>query len=340
MYLWLISDSGLYFFLQQSACFPEIEADTFLDWNSQAFGAASTDQAPSAGDAASDSDSALRSSHKDDSHYQQTPDSLMWESAGLMPRLKLPVLVNPDQPSSLGNSMAPSMPPDMPNGPSIATARVKHPLSSIESAALTQLRAELNALFAEAHKGPDLSLVPLPKQLNQATVAKGAQAVKLAKPNRLQPRAGAAVLRSKARRRYTADAALPQSLHSRQSNSAESAQLQSELRQQGMTHPAVAQQARMQQAESAAADAAATAAATAHAPGDVSTAGTSQSTPKGKKYGRSSSWAAGTSPTRTGVTQNSAASTSYSKCVLCYHCRGRSVHLQVTASALSVLNAE
>ena len=130
----------------------------------------------------------------------------------------------------------------MPSGPSIATARVKHPLSSTESAALTQLRAELSALFAEANRGPDLSLVPLPRQLNQATAPTAgtdSAPVKVARPSRLQPRAAAAILRGNSRRRYTADAAVPNAMRTRHSLSAEVPQPMTELSQQGVTHPAV-----------------------------------------------------------------------------------------------------
>ena len=306
--------------MQQSAGFPEIEADNFLDWNSQASDEAHADKAPSALDSTSDLASSSRLSQQNCSQSQPCPGSLIWESAGLVPRLKLPVIVNRD-PASVVKPAMPSLPPDMPSGPSIATARVKHPLSSTESAALTQLRAELNSLFAEADRGPDLSLVPLPKQLNQATAAKvpvGNKAVRVARLNRLQPRAAAAGFRRDQRRRYTADAAMPNRSHSRHSNSAESAQStqqgssQTTLHSQGMTHPAVTQQAVSQQAERAAADVA----TSLHATLGTSTAGALQPASKSKKYGRSNSWAAGSSPTRTGVTQNGPTSTSYSKCDL------------------------
>ena len=311
---------------QQSAGFPEIEADAFLDWNSQASGATSADQAPSAGDPASDIESTSSlSQQKYNQQQQQQPGSLIWESAGLVPRLKLPVLVNREQATTLGRSATPSIPPDMPSGPSIATARVKHPLSSTESAALTQLRAELNALFAEAHRGPDLSLVPLPRQLHQATVSRvvvDSKAVKVARPNRLQPRTTAAILRSNSRRCFTADAAVPKAARTRNLTSAESTQApcnQAELRQQGMIHPAVTQQAMSrdaadheavrQQAEATTVDKSDMAAS----PYVNSDANALQPSPKCKKYGRSNSWAAGSSPTRIGVTLNGATSTSYSR---------------------------
>ena len=227
--------------LPSAAGFPEIEADTFLDWNSQASGEAPADHTLSAGDAPSDAESALYSNTQDCHQQQQCTGSLIWESAGLAPRLKLPVLVNPAH-SSSNSGGVPSLPPDMPSGPSIATARVKHPLSSTESAALTQLRAELSALFAEANRGPDLSLVPLPRQLNQATAPTAgtdSAPVKVARPSRLQPRAAAAILRGNSRRRYTADAAVPNAMRTRHSLSAEVPQPMTELSHQGVTHPAV-----------------------------------------------------------------------------------------------------
>ena len=232
----------------------------------------------------------------------------------MAPRLKLPVLVNHTQSSSNSSSL-PSLPPDMPTGPSIATARVKHPLSSPESAALTQLRAELSALFAEANRGPDLSLVPLPRQLNQAmapTTGINSAPVKVARPSRLQPRAAAAILRGNSRRRYTADAAVPNAMRTRHSMSAEVPQPMTELRQQGVTHPAMTHPQTSHQAETRA-TARAGAAASAHTPSDAITQVAAQPSPKSKKYGRSNSWAAGCSPTRTGLTQNGVTSTSYSK---------------------------
>lgn len=310
----LITDSLLSCLLQQSAGFPEIEADTFLDWNSQATGEAPADHTLSAGDPPSDAESALHSSAQDCTQQQQYAGSLIWESAGLAPRLKLPVLVNPAQ-SSSNSGGVPSLPPDMPTGPSIATARVKHPLSSTESAALTQLRAELSALFAEANRGPDLSLVPLPRQLNQAmapTAGTDSKPVKVARPSRLQPRAAAAILRSNSRRRYTADAAVPNAMRTRHSMSAETPQPMTELSQQGVTHPAMTHHQTSRQAETRAADRVG-AAAGAYAPPDATTQGAAQPSPKSKKYGRCNSWAAGSSPTCTGLTQNGPTSTSYSK---------------------------
>ena len=124
------------------------------------------------------------------------------------------------------------------------------------------------------------------------------------------------------------------------------------LRQQGMTHPAVTHQALIQQVlsqqamsqEAATQQGAAQQGMSQHGMSqqgisqqalsqclmsprkfeipDVAAAGALADTgalaalqpcPKSKKYGRSSSWAAGGSPTRVGVTQNSAASTSYSR---------------------------
>ena len=300
--------------LQQSAGFPEIEADTFLDWNSQAAGEAPADHALSPGDPPSDTKAVSHSNTQDYVQEQQCAGSLIWESAGLAPRLKLPVLVNPAHSSSNGVGVL-SLPPDMPTGPSIATARVKHPLSSTESAALTQLRAELSALFAEANRGPDLSLVPLPRQLNQATApAAGTDstAVKVARPTRLQPRAAAAMLRSTSRRRYTADAAVPNAMRTRHSMSAEKPQAMTELSQQGVTHPAMTQHPQSHQAVIRAADSGG-AAARAYAPSGATTQDAAPPSSKSKKYGRSNSWAAGSSPTRTGLTQNGPTSTSYSK---------------------------
>lgn len=209
----------------------------------------------------------------------------------------------------------------MPTGPSIATARVQHPLSSNESAALTQLRAELNALFAEAQNGPDLSLVPLPRQLNQAVTAKAnaddTKPLRLIKPNRLQPRAAAAVLRRDPRRRYTADAAQP--VHSQQTSYIQTGQdkqvmSQPEPAQHGLSSPLVPQHA-----ESLPAEVQKAATNDAIKAGGVAAPSAVQVLPKGKRYGRSNSWAAGSAPpgcsppTRLGVTQNSVASTSGSK---------------------------
>ena len=311
----LLTHSLLSCLLQQSAGFPEIEADTFLDWNSQASGEAPADHTLSAGDAPSDAESALYSNTQDCHQQQQCTGSLIWESAGLAPRLKLPVLVNPAH-SSSNSGGVPSLPPDMPSGPSIATARVKHPLSSTESAALTQLRAELSALFAEANRGPDLSLVPLPRQLNQATAPTAgtdSAPVKVARPSRLQPRAAAAILRGNSRRRYTADAAVPNAMRTRHSLSAEVPQPMTELSQQGVTHPAMTHHQTSHQADQSRAAARVGAAASAYAPSDAITQGAAQPSPKSKKYGRSNSWAAGYSPTRIGLTQNGPTSTSYSK---------------------------
>ncbi|KAL0021131.1 hypothetical protein WJX77_002577 [Trebouxia sp. C0004] len=293
-----------------SAGFPEIEADTFLDWNSQATGEAPVDHTLSAGHPSSDAESALHTNAQNCTQQQHYAGSLIWESAGLAPRLKLPVLVNPAQ-SSSNSGGVPSLPPDMPTGPSIATARVKHPLSSNESAALTQLRAELSALFAEANQGPDLSLVPLPRQLNQAmapTAGTDIKTLKAARPSRPQPRAAAAIFR---RRRYTADAAVPNAMRVRHSMSAEMPQPMTELSQQGVTHPAMTHHHKSHQAETRATDSVG-AAASAYAPSHATTQGAVQPSPKSKKYGRCNSWAA-SSPTRTGLTQNGPTSTSYSK---------------------------
>ncbi len=285
-----------------------------MDWNSQATGEAPADHTLSTGDPPSDADSASHLVTQDHTQQQQCAGSLIWESAGLAPRLKLPVLVNP-APSSSNSGGVPSLTPDMPSGPSIATARVKHPLSSAESAALTQLRAELSALFAEANRGPDLSLVPLPRQLNQAMVPKAgtdSAPVKVARPSRLQPHAAAAILRSNSRRRYTADAAVPNAMRTRHSMSAEVPQPMTELSQQGVTHPAMTHHQTSHQAENRA-TARVGAAASGYTPSDATTQGAAQPSPKSKKYGRSNSWAAGYNPTRTGLTQNGPTSTSYSK---------------------------
>ncbi len=311
----LMTYSLLSCLLQQSAGFPEIEADTFLDWNSQASAEAPADHTLSAGGPPPDADSASHLITQDHTQQQQCAGSLIWESAGLAPCLKLPVLVNP-APCSSNSGGVPRLPPDMPSGPSIATARVKHPLSSTESAALTQLRAELSALFAEANRGPDLSLVPLPRQLNQAiipTAGTDSKPVKVARPSRLQPRAAAAILRGNSRRRYTADAAVPNAMRTRHSMSAEVPQPMTELSQQGVTHPAMTHHRTNHQADQSRAAARVGAAASACAPSDATTQGAAQPSPKSKKYGRSSSWAAGYSPTRTGLTQNGPTSTSYCK---------------------------
>ena len=220
-----------------------------------------------------------------------------------------------------GKTSVPNSPRGMPTGPSIATARVQHPLSSNESAALTQLRAELNALLAEAQNGPDLSLVPLPRQLNQAVIANppsdATKPVRLTKPNRLQPRAAAAVLRRDPRRRYTADTAQP--VHSLQTSCTQPGQdtqmlSHFEPAQLGMCPPVAPQHA-----ESLPAEASRTADSEALKAAGVTASSTVQAVPKGKRYGRSNSWADGLAPshssppTSLGVTQNGVASTSSSK---------------------------
>ena len=299
--------------MQPSTGFPEIDADAPLDWNSQASGEASTEQA---------SFSAQTGQQSSDLG-QPSSSSLIWESAGLVPRLKLPVLVHRDQASSspTGRLSIPCSPRDMPCGPSVATARVRHPFSSTESAALAQLRAELNCLFAEAHRGPDLSLVPLPRQLNQAAVAKStadaAKVGKLTRPNRLQPRASAAVLRRDPRRRYTAEAAVSVSATEEnvQPTSKPAAVIcrQPEAQQDAACRPAADQDVEPPPARSEQCSAGETAcvASESRAASGVQTQG------RRKAYGRSNSWAAGcsasSSPTRQGITQNGVASTSGTK---------------------------
>ena len=291
----------------------------FLDWNSQASLDASMDQAPSA----DLTQPGTRSSRKDPSQRHQSLGSLIWEpSESFVPHLQLPKLVdtNPSTDVHRSTSATPGSPPDMPSGPSIATARKKHPLSSIKSAALTQLRAELSALLAEAQRGPDLSLVPLPRQLGQAAAARSvtkasSTAVKNSRASSLQPRftaAGVPLLRSNSRRRYTADAALPNANRTKVSGpdcavstrASQPRSSQPELCQQDITQPAMGQHVAAAPVPSAAG---------AHAASDGGTGHSLQPLPKPKKYGRSSSWGAGSGCSRAGVTQNGFASTSYNK---------------------------
>lgn len=335
--------------LQQPLGFPEVEPDVHLDWNSQALDEAALPQTTSAADAEPDDSSYF--GQNDQNHTQAHPSSLIWDSEGLVPCLQLPVLKHRNHPPSLpcGGFLTPSLPCDMPTGPSIASARVRHPLSSTESAALTHLRAELNALLVESQNGPDLSLVPLPRQLNQATLRKSrpdaTKAAKLVRP-KLQPQAPASLVRRVSRRRHTTDA--PPSKHPpkvppapilqpRQVLSyAESSQPEPCLLE--ATHPAASQGTESQPAE---AQEQASDAVEAAVRGSV--VGLGQAVPKsslfsdqcassrdgktlqgpgggrprGVRYGRSNTWGPGStqpsSSTRVGVTQSSTASTSYSK---------------------------
>lgn len=330
--------------LQQSPGFPEVEPDVHLDWNSQALDEPSAAQTTTAADIEPDGNFCF--THQDQNHTQAHPSSLIWDSEGLVPRLQLPILKHQDQPPSQpsGVFLTPRLPPDMPNGPSIATARVQHPLSSTESAALTQLRAELNALFLESQNGPDLSLVPLPRQLNQATLKKprpdATKANKLVRP-RQQPRAPAPLLRSTTRRRHTTDTAPSKAVPKLQPGPApQQRQVLSHAEpgqlipcQHAANHPASSQGSVLQPA-------AAHDRPPAVLGSDVcgsSTGNAAQAVPRdsnpctrdgkmvqgpgggprGARYGRSNSWGPGStnslSPTRIGVTQSSAVSTSYSK---------------------------
>ena len=243
-----------------------------------------------------------------------------------MPRLQLPVLVPQDKaPNLLGASAStPRSPSDMPSGPSIATARVHHPLSSTESAALTQLRAELDALFLESQNGPDLSLVPLPRQLSQATAAKAtseaARTVKMIRPNRLQARPAAPVLRRNSRRRHTVDPATSHHVPRLQP-------AQALPQKQAHSHPELSQPEPHQHdstdaapflgVESKPVEAVLHHASQHRAGAHGIAAGEAQTLLKAKRYGRSKTWAAGStsvsSSIRVGVTQSSTASTSYSK---------------------------
>lgn len=85
---------------------------------------------------------------------------------------------------------------------------MKHPLSSTESAALTQLRSELKSLLAKSSNTPDLSLGPLPKPSPQGPLPPAVLATKVARPKPLL-RQTSSFLRRSHRRRATADAALP-----------------------------------------------------------------------------------------------------------------------------------
>lgn len=308
--------------LQQSPGFPQIDPDAHLDWHSQASGEASTTQPLIATDAEADGTFSYHQQRQSSNHAS----SLTWESAGLLPRLQLPVLAPQDKstPHLLGpRASPPSSPSDMPSGPSIATARVRHPLSSTESAALTQLRAELAALFVESQNGPDLSLVPLPRQLNQATAAKAtseaARTVKMVRPNRLQARPTAPTLRRNSRRRHTVDTApanrtpQPQPAQAPQQVLNHAELTHPEPHQHDMTHAAACQGVESQPAEVVS-----HCCSQAFGAGVLGVAaGAVQSSPKGRRCGRSNSWAAGStsvsSPTRLGVTQSGTASTSYSK---------------------------
>ena len=87
--------------------------------------------------------------------------------------------------------------------------QVKHPLSSIESAALTQLRSELKSLLAKSDAPPDFSLVPLPRPPTHPTLPSAILATtKVACPKPLL-RQNTSLLRKSTRRRATADAAVP-----------------------------------------------------------------------------------------------------------------------------------
>ena len=308
--------------LQQSPGFPEIDPDAHLDWHSQASGETSTTQPSTATDAEANGTFSFHQQPQSSNHAS----SLTWESAGLLPRLQLPALAPQDKPTPhlLGpRASPPSSPSDMPSGPSIATARVRHPLSSTESAALTQLRAELAALFVESQNGPDLSLVPLPRQLNQASTAKAtsdaARTVKMVRPNRLQARPAATTLRRNSRRRYTVDTATAN--HAPQPQPAQAPQQL--LTHAELTHPephqhATSHAAACQGVESQPAEVVPLCASKAFGAGVLGiAAGAVQSSSKGRRRGRSNSWAAGSTsvsgPTRVGVTQSGTASTSYSK---------------------------
>lgn len=317
--------------LQQSPGFPEIEPHVHMDWNSQASNEASTTQ-PS-NDADAEPDNAFLFRQQEQSLDNAHCSNLIWESEGLVPQLQLPVLVPQGKPppNLLEARASPhSSPRDMPSGPSIATARVHHPLSSIESAALTQLRAELNALFLESQNGPDLSLVPLPRQLSQATAAKAtseaARKVKMVRPNRLQPRPAAPVLRRNSRRRHTIDTTTShQAPHLQPARALQQKQLlrHLELSQREPSQPAPCQHDMTDAATCPGVDSQSAEAAlhrSSHAFGagvHGIAAGAAQASPKGKRYARSNSWAAGSAsasnPTRVGVTHSSTASTSYNK---------------------------
>ena len=87
--------------------------------------------------------------------------------------------------------------------------QVKHPLSSIESAALTQLRSELKSLLAKSDTPPDFSLVPLPRPPTHPPLPSAILATpKVARPKPLL-RQTTSLLRKSTRRRATADAAVP-----------------------------------------------------------------------------------------------------------------------------------
>ena len=313
--------------LQQSPGFPEIEPHVHVDWNSQASKEASTTQPSTVANAEPDNSFLFRQQEQSfDNAHSSNP---MWESASLVPRLQLPVLVPQDKPppNLLEARASPSSSSsDMPSGPSIATARVPHPLSSTDSAALTQLRAELNALFYESQNGPDLSLVPLPRQLGQATAAKAtseaARRVKLVKPNRLQARPAAPVQRSNSRRRHTTDTSpshqVPR-LQPAQALQQKQVPCHPELSQPEPPHQRdTTDAATCQGVESKPAEAGSHRPSHAFGAGVQGVAaGAVQTSPKGKRCLRSNSWAGGSSsvssPTRVGVTQSSTASTSYSK---------------------------
>ena len=312
--------------LQQSPGFPEIDPHVHVDWNSQASIEASATQLST--DAAAEPDSAFFFRQQEQSFNNAHSSNLIWESAGLVPQLQLPVLVPQDKPPSNLLEARPSphsSPRDMPSGPSVATARVHHPLSSTESAALTQLRTELNALFLESQSGPDLSLVPLPRQLSQATAAKAtseaATRVKIVRPNRLQARPAAPVLRRNGRRRHTIDIATSHQVPQLQP-------AQALQQKQLLSHPELSQPEPHQHDTTDAATCSGVESQPAEAVLHCSSrafgagvhgiaAGAAQTLPKSKRYARSNSWAAGStsasSPTRVGVTQSSTASTSYSK---------------------------
>ena len=313
--------------LQQSPGFPEIEPDAHVDWNSQASSNASTAHPATLADSEPDNTFFFR--QQEQSFNNAHSSNLIWESAGLVPQLQLPVLVPQDKtpPELLGAQASPrSSPSDMPNGPSIATARVHHPFSSTESAALTQLRAELNALFVESQNGQDLSLVPLPRQLSQATAAKATsetpRRAKMVRPNRLQARPAAPALRRNSLRRHTIDTTTShqvprmqpaQALQQKQVPS-HPEQSQPDLHQYDSTDAATCRRVESKPAEQVLHSSSHGAfGAGVHG----TAAGTAQTSPRGKRYARSNSWAAGStnvsSPTRVGVTQSSTASTSYSK---------------------------
>ena len=123
--------------VQGSLGFPEVDLDAFVHWSSQGSEATSSLQTPPLGDktsppaissSTSHHSTSFQSINQPSSSYRQagkhSTASLIWESAGMMPRLKLPVLPNREQgPPPRPPAPFPGVPPDMPSGPSIATAR-------------------------------------------------------------------------------------------------------------------------------------------------------------------------------------------------------------------------